>query len=224
MGNQRILSGDKSPAHDRQQGAPLEIHRPDEIDEKLKASDGADSSSQTDRVATLRLREADGTLMNNISDFTVNTGILLWGQMLSIYYGSLQNNFTNDAASAPKSAHEHLYTYKAAARNGGWKVRRYYSNRNWRSYHEGREYHKDGPPNVHSGWVVCHEDADPLDIIRRVRAIVPRGATLYGNRDPEKIDKVGADGVCFKLALAGDKFCLYTPKPHNSRLDSVYNR
>jgi len=132
------------------------------------------------RVVTSPFRQADGTLSNNGSSFTVKTGILLWGQILPIYYATLQTDFTNSATSIPHvlpggTILQRAFTYKSAARNGDWKVRRYYSN-----------YFKNngqGPPETHAGWVVYHSDVDPSEIINRARAV----SSSLNNKHADKV-------------------------------------
>lgn len=118
----------------------------------------------------------NGTLDRNKSKFTIKSGLLSWGHVLPIYHGSRQINLTNRAAETAESLKggtilQHRYTYKSAARVGDWKVRRYYGGTNY-DYDNNLDYsyNPDGI-NRHMGWVVCHEDVDPWDIIQRVRAL-----------------------------------------------------
>lgn len=142
----------------------------------------------TNSVHTVSLRDAHGALRRGTDDFTLTSGILLWSQMLSIYYATLQAQtaFTNNAASVPPmlpdgTIKQYVYTYKSAARNGRWKVRRAYSNYNGR-------LPADGDPTMHFGWVYCHEDLDPLEVVKRCRSIGQGfGGISNGN---EHVDKV----------------------------------
>jgi hypothetical protein len=141
-------------------------------------------------VKTLPFRRADGTLDPELAKFTVKSGILSWGQVLPIYYGSLQEKLTNNANRPIEmlpggTIMQHIYTYKSAARVGDWKVRRYYSN--WRA----EDLRDPDAEMFQAGWVVCHDDIDPWDIVQRVRALGTRygpGAVSNGN---EHTDKAG---------------------------------
>jgi hypothetical protein len=141
-------------------------------------------------VKTLPFRRANGTLDPVFAKFTVKSGILSWGQVLPIYYGSLQEKLTNNANGPLEmlsggTIMQHVYTFKSAARIGDWKVRRYYSN-----LRAGDPLDPDAE-KFQAGWVVCHDDIDPLDIVQRVGAIGTRygpGAVSNGN---EHTDKVG---------------------------------
>ncbi|KAK3390160.1 hypothetical protein B0H63DRAFT_519394 [Podospora didyma] len=136
-------------------------------------------------VKTISFRNEDGTLSTTNSTFTIKSGIMLWGQMFPLYHGSLQDNFTNNAdnvsAELPGGTiRQHVHTYRSAARNGEWKVRRYYSN--WRS-----ERNHDAPPKDLTGWVICHKDLDPIKLIQRARAINPYGEAIsLGNSHIDK--------------------------------------
>ena len=148
----------------------------------------------TCEVKTLLFHHADGTLDPELAKFTVKSGILSWGQVLPIYYGSLQEKLTNNANSPLEmlpggTIMQYIYTYKSAARVGDWKVRRYYSN-----LRAGDPWDPDAE-KFQAGWVVCHDDIDPLDIVQRVRALGTRygpGAVSNGN---EHTDKVGLGAI-----------------------------
>ncbi|KAK3319653.1 hypothetical protein B0T19DRAFT_432821 [Cercophora scortea] len=141
-------------------------------------------------VKTHSIRDAAGVLLGNQSTFTVNSGVLLWGQLLPMYYGSLQEDFTNSAAVhvdmrpfRPRdSTKPYIYTYRSAARNGHWKIRRYYSN--WRSHIGGQ----DQPAREHAGWIICHEDVDATEIIKRLEGLTPTGSAI-GNDGNYHVDK-----------------------------------
>jgi len=137
-------------------------------------------------VKTHTFRDAAGALLGNQSVFTVSSGVLLWGQVIPMYYGSLQEEFTNSAAVytnmySRDTTKQYIYTHRSAARNGRWKSRRYYSN--WRG-HDGQ----DRPPRDHAGWIICHEDVDATEILKRLEALNPSGTAIRGKN--EHIDKV----------------------------------
>ncbi|KAL2132011.1 hypothetical protein VTI74DRAFT_4317 [Chaetomium olivicolor] len=147
-----------------------------------------DPPPQNHPVITRPFRNPDGTLSAQRSTFNVSSGVLLWGYILPIYYGSTQKHFTNNAASASfplpgGTIIQRVHTYRSAARLGTWKVRRYFSN--WQAAHSGGGI--DRLPSTtsdadHAGWVLCHADVDPLAVISRVKSInAGRGAASHGN-------------------------------------------
>jgi hypothetical protein len=144
---------------------------------------------ETDIVQTIPFRGSDGTLSPEDARFTVNSGILSWGQILPIYFSSTQENLTNNAGTIPSmlpggTIRQHVYTYKSAARVGDWKIRQYYSN--WRAPDPSDPSGEKQP----AGWVICHSDINPSEVLKKVRAISPGEAISYGNGH---IDKVSVD-------------------------------
>jgi hypothetical protein len=148
-------------------------------------------------MQTHRLHTPAGALSPTHSSFTVTSGVLLWGHILAMHHGSLPNTpFTNDAASAPDPYPEEegggggtilsrTYTYKSAARVGEWKIRRYLSN--W------REEDGEGEGMEHAGWVICHEDFEAMEVLRRASGISEfgGGASLWNAHDDEGVLYVG---------------------------------
>jgi hypothetical protein len=140
-------------------------------------------------VNTLPFRLTDGSLNHELAKFTVKSGILSWGQILPIFYASLQENFTNSAVEIVKplpggTIRQHVYTYKSAARAGDWKVRRYYGKRR-----ADILFDPDGE-KFQAGWIVCHDDVDPMDIVQRVRALGSKygpGSISNGNEHTDKV-------------------------------------
>lgn len=61
--------------------------------------------------------------------FTLKSGILLWGQLPTLFAASLTPDFQTDASSTPPmlpggTIKQYVPKYRSAARNGDWKVRR----------------------------------------------------------------------------------------------------
>ncbi|KAK4448918.1 hypothetical protein QBC34DRAFT_426004 [Podospora aff. communis PSN243] len=148
-------------------------------------------SAETSSVQTYPFRDAAGALLTNEqSTFVIASGVLLWGHIMPMYYGSLQETFTNNAATYVNmdpepigSPRQYSYTFRSAARNGRWKVRRYYSN--WRD-----EKGQDRPPREHAGWVMFHQDVNATEVLKRLEGLTPTGSALsnhvYGNRHVDK--------------------------------------
>ena len=140
-------------------------------------------------IKTLPFRLTDGSLNHELAKFTVKSGILSWGQILPIYYGSLQEKFTNNAVEIVNplpggTIRQNVYTYKSAARAGDWKVRRYYG--------KGRDEISSDPDaeKFQAGWIVCHDDIDPMDIVQRVSALGSKwgpGSISNGNEHTDKV-------------------------------------
>lgn len=131
------------------------------------------------------MRSANGKLIPDRSVFTVSSGSLLWGQVLCQYYAMSHPGFTENADHAPPELEggtivQHRFTYRSAARNGRWKVRRY-------SMRAGSD---PDAPERHVGWILYHEDADPMDALARVRALDGTGPGAVSNRN-RHTDKVG---------------------------------
>jgi len=127
---------------------------------------------------TVITRHEDGTLRGG-SSFQITSGVILWGQILTMNYGVSQPGLTSNAEQTPRDASEyggtvrmHLHTYKSAARIGAWKVRRYYSGLHCGFYGDAR---------TPVGWVMCHESVNPMEIIMRVRAIGGGGPGAISN-------------------------------------------
>jgi hypothetical protein len=161
---QRMISKEEEPEQASHQGRPTVID-----------------------IETIQFRSANGTISPKLANFTVKSGILSWGQILPIYYSSVQDKFTNSAESVPNSLSggtikQNVFTYKSAARVGDWKVRKYYSS--WRA---ADPYDPDGEKQP-AGWVICHDDIHPLEVLKKVRAINPESnAISNGNGHADKV-------------------------------------
>jgi len=58
------------------------------------------STAPESQVSAPSFRNSDGRLLEHHATFTVNSGVLLWGQVLPMYRGSLQEGLTGDATVA----------------------------------------------------------------------------------------------------------------------------
>jgi hypothetical protein len=187
-------SGEDLISKRRQQPYPILPEKSEEQRQFVSKGERADKPHESlcpdaCSVNTLPFRLADGTLNHELAKFTITSGIISWGPILPIYHGLLQGNLTNNAAETltPLSGGtilQHAYTYKSAARIGDWKVRQYYGNVSPETI-----FDPDGE-KIHAGWIVCHEDIDPWDIVQRVRALGSKfGPGAISNRN-EHTDKV----------------------------------
>ncbi|KAF8426531.1 hypothetical protein EV426DRAFT_572433 [Tirmania nivea] len=118
--------------------------------------------------------------------FRVSTGAVLWGQLYTVLAGSQASGYDGNGESIPKELTggtiiQRSYRYRCAARNGVWGI--------WRAYViEGRAGEDGQPDKNHLGWVVCHQDADPKDILMRAASVTKeRGIGGYGGK--EHIDR-----------------------------------
>jgi hypothetical protein len=183
-GGQMENAAEESDKDDKDDKAPDgQLAADKDAEDKIPAQTQSKNSTRT-----VSLRDSHGADRRNTGDFTLTSGILLWSQMLPIYYATLQpqNSFTNNAANVPPmlpggTIKQHVYTYKSAARNGRWKVRRAYSNSNGHP-------DQDGDPTRHFGWVYYHNDLDPLEVVKRCRSIGEGfGGIVNGNVHVDKV-------------------------------------
>lgn len=139
--------------------------------------------SPRENVIVHPLRDDDGTLPETA--FTVSSGKLIWGQMQTVIAGSRADGFDGNAEGIQPmppggTIKQYVYKYRCAARNGGWRVKKAYSNYN--GYAEGCE-----KPDRQLGWVVYHADIDPLGVIERCSKITPSGGISNGNKHVDKV-------------------------------------
>ncbi|KAK4443335.1 hypothetical protein QBC34DRAFT_212291 [Podospora aff. communis PSN243] len=172
---QQAVQGNQETAQQNQETAQQTPQEDVQSGDDAPVPDSVPTDELQPLVTTRPFRNAEGALQDT-STFTVSSGILLWGQILPMYHGSLQHEFTNNATHHQDplpggTIKQNVYTYRSAARNGKWKTRRYFSN--WRA-RDGR----DRPDQDHVGWVVCHEDVDPTDVIKRLEALNPEGGAI----------------------------------------------
>ncbi|GAB1312340.1 hypothetical protein MFIFM68171_02550 [Madurella fahalii] len=151
-----------------------------------------EAGSPKGAMQTRSLRTPSGALSHTHPSFTVTSGVVLWGHIIAMYHGSQPGAFfTNNAASAPEPALggtiiQHTHSYRSAARVGNWKVRRYLSN--WREV-DGLS---DGGLE-HAGWVICHEDVDAMEVLRRASGIgeFGNGISHWNAHDDEEVLCIG---------------------------------
>jgi len=135
--------------------------------------------------------------------FRVTTGAVLWGQLHTIIAGSQASGYDRNGESIPEELPggtiiQRCYRYRCAARNGVWGI--------WRAYViEGSAGVGGQPDRNHLGWVVCHKDADPKDILMRA-ASVTKGGGKGGYGGKEHIDRVRSE-------LASEFTCVLIPWP-----------
>ena len=146
-------------------------------------------------IVSKPLRDQAGKLIPESDGFTVHSGILLWGHLHTVFAGSIDQEFQGNAETIPAmlpggTIMQYSLKYRSAARNGKWKVRKTFSN--W--------YSPDGvgEPRNHFGWIVYHEDVDPLEVVERCSRINPVSGVSLGN---SHIDKVSTS-CCHTLTPA----------------------
>jgi hypothetical protein len=163
-------------------------HKEEPSIDRPRPSNSDSLAKPSNTIHSTPLRSSQGLLTKHSDGFTLTSGILMWSQLRPIYYGSTvpTTSLTGNAASTPPmlpggTIKQHVYTYKSAARTGRWKVRRAYSN--WNGYPG-----YDGEPTRQLGWVFCHEDVDPLEVIKRCRVISQGfGGISNGNGHIDKV-------------------------------------
>lgn len=74
-----------------------------------------------------------------------------------------------------------VYKYRSTGRNGKWKVRKAFGIPN-----PGNE----GAPTEHFGWVVFHEDVDPVEVLNRCSRITPFGGLSNWNNHIDKVSYI----------------------------------
>ncbi|KAF2489695.1 hypothetical protein BU16DRAFT_544074 [Lophium mytilinum] len=131
------------------------------------------NASQRNIVISKPLRNSQGLLDSRFSSFTIHSGLLRWGQLQTVVAGSTAKKLTRTTVSKqdPKARGgtiiQREYSYRAAARKGEWKVRQAFSNR------DNRSGGGSGRPKEHFGWVMYHEDIDPLETVVRCSRLNP---------------------------------------------------
>ncbi|MCJ1464545.1 hypothetical protein MMC07_003158 [Pseudocyphellaria aurata] len=135
-----------------------------------------------EKIVTETLRSDSGQLSLDSDGFTLRSGVLLWGQLHTVFAGSLQREFQNNTATIPDmlpdgTIMQYIYKYRSAARNGKWKVRKAFGMPN-----PGNE----GAPTEHFGWVVFHEDVHPVEVLNRCSRITSFGGISNRNTHIDK--------------------------------------
>lgn len=143
-------------------------------------------NTQPCAVVSKPLREKAGHLSMDSNSFNVNSGVLLWGQLQSVFAGSRTDEFQQNASSVPEmipggTIRQHVHKYRSAARKGRWIVRKALSD------YGGLSFTRLGQPTSHFGWIICHEDIDPLETIQRCSRINITNAISNGNKHVDKV-------------------------------------
>ena len=120
-----------------------------------------DFAPAKERIVTKPIPTDSGQLRLDADGFTLRSGVLLWGQLHTVFAGYLNRDFQNNADSVPSmlpggTIMQSILKYRSAARNGKWKVRKAYGIPN-----PGNE----GAPTEHFGWVVFHAAIDPVEVL-----------------------------------------------------------
>jgi hypothetical protein len=147
------------------------------------------TAEEPSSIRAFPFRYENGSLLKHVSDFNITSGILLWGQMLPMFTSTLASNLTENAARAPPNMPggtiiQHRFSYKSAARNGKWKVRRYTA-----SWHSGHLGWSPDEPMWNPGWIVFHESVDPMSILKKARSLdgISGGALSNRNMHTDKV-------------------------------------
>ncbi|KAK0634003.1 hypothetical protein B0T14DRAFT_534019 [Immersiella caudata] len=133
------------------------------------------------------IRRSQGKLLQDQSTFTITSGSLLWGQIIPLYSTLSNPNFTQNANHMPPELPggtivQHRYTYRSAGRNGRWKIR---------AFHERERLDPDSgalladpdAPEKQTGWILYHEDLDPVNTLGRVRWLDGSGPGAVSNKN-----------------------------------------
>lgn len=153
-----------------------------------------------EKIVTKPLRSDSGQLRLDSDGFTLRSDVLLWGQLHTVFAGSINRNLQKNAEAIPSmlpggTIMRSILKYRSAARNGKWKVRRAF----------GIPYPgNQGPPTEHFGWVVFHEDFDPVEVLNRCSRITASGG--ISNRNTH-IDKVSYIPECVAECIISMRKC-----------------
>lgn len=145
-----------------------------------------DFTPAKEKIVTKPLRTDSGQLRLDSDGFRLRSGILLWGQLHTVFAGSMNRDFQRNAEAAPSmlpggTITQFILKYRAAARNGKWKVRKAFG-----IPYPGNE----GAPTEHFGWVVFHEDVDPVEVLNRCSRITGYGGISNGNTHIDKVSYI----------------------------------
>ncbi|KAK2754819.1 hypothetical protein FQN54_006712 [Arachnomyces sp. PD_36] len=142
----------------------------------------------SERVFARDLRYSSGELDPDSSSFDIRSGVLLWGQLHSIYNGSKSQGFLGNAEHVPDMLEGGtikqwpLGPFRCAAQNGAWNVRKVFGS-HWTSPTIGVNWmYPRASLDRHIGWIMFHEDYDPVDIIERCSRIGEYSGSSLGNR------------------------------------------
>ena len=160
-------------------------YRPIPIEDRL----AFDFVPKKENISTKEMRTDSGKLKPDASSFKVQSGVLLWGQLHTIFAGHIGREFQGNADTLNKhlsggTIKQRVLKYRSAARVGEWKIRKAFS-----IPYPGNE----GEPTKHFGWIFYHEDVRPLEVLDRCSRIVP-GSSAISN-DNDHIDRVSWFGM-----------------------------
>lgn len=143
-----------------------------------------DFPEATERITINPLRTESGHLLPNSSSFKLRSGVLLWGQLHTVFAGSISNKFQENANSVHQqlpggTIKQYVLNYRSAARNGEWKVRKAFNVPKWGT---------EGEARAQFGWIIYHEAVDPLRALDRCSRISPDEQGI--SRGNTHVDKV----------------------------------
>ena len=133
-----------------------------------------------EKIVVKPLRTSSGNLSPDSSSFTIRSGVLLWGQLHTVFAGSISSTLQQNAQSVPQqlpggTIKQYQMTYRSAARNGEWKVRKAFDTPPWCSEEQ---------PTAQFGWIIYHEAIDPLAAIDRCSRV----GISNGNTHVDKVN------------------------------------
>ncbi|KAL8767226.1 MAG: hypothetical protein Q9209_006231 [Squamulea sp. 1 TL-2023] len=165
--------------HDWQNRVPYPLPAPQESLLKFNFPPWPPGKPQT---VSLPLRDSLDRLLSGSSSFTVKSGILLLGQLHTVFAGSIDPIFQGNAEDQPAmpaggTIKQHPLRYRSAARNGQWKVRKIFSTKYWEGAREAAR---------HFGWVVYHEEVDALEAVERCDRMISPSGLSHGNDHVDK--------------------------------------
>ena len=116
-----------------------------------------------EKIAVKPLRTKSGNLSPDSNSFTIRSGVLLWGQLHTVFAGSISSTFQQNAQSVPRqlpggTIKQSEMRYRSAARKGEWKVRKAF---------DTPLLGTEEQPTAQFGWIIYHEAIDPLAAIDR---------------------------------------------------------
>ena len=114
----------------------------------------------------------------------LSSGILLWGQLHTVFAGSIDAGFQGNAESPPAmlpggTIMQWPLRYRSAARNGSRKVRKIFRS----------GYNHEGVQKARRqfGWIVYHEDVDASEVVEQCDRITPPSGPFNGNTHIDKV-------------------------------------
>ena len=108
-----------------------------------------DEARVVGKAPDLAAAGSEGLPGSTVPHFVISSGAVLWGHLPRIFEGSRTDTF-----DGPENV-----SFRSAARNGKWMVRKAFSNTNM------SEDAEDAEPTNHFGYVICHESVDPDEVI-----------------------------------------------------------